>query len=354
MLHCIDYTYKKQRCEQRLFNNYIDFKWGFAYSGVFRERVQMMGISETAYLSFTRQEWLNFRSDTPLTLTESDLDVLHGQMETVSLKEVAEIYLPLSRLLSLYVTAMQSLHQASQRFLGRPEPKVPYIIGVAGSVAVGKSTSSRVLKALLSRWPNHPSVSVVTTDGFLYPNQVLEEQGLMNRKGFPESYDLNALLQFLIDVKSGKNSVKAPVYSHQSYDVIPDEYVTVNKPDILILEGLNILQMGVQKFGQQMPLFVSDFFDFSIFVDADVDVIQKWYVNRVVKFSQTTFRDPNVYFHFLSKMKPEEVFQFATQIWKEINEVNLLQNILPCRDRAQLILKKGHDHAVEQVKLRKL
>lgn len=313
-----------------------------------------MSASKTAYLSFTRQEWLNFRNDTPLTLTESDLGVLHGQMETVSLKEVTEIYLPLSRLLSLYVTAMQSLHQATQRFLGTPEPKVPYIIGVAGSVAVGKSTSSRVLKALLSRWPNHPRVMVVTTDGFLYPNQVLEQQGLMNRKGFPESYDLNALLQFLIDVKSGKNNVRAPMYSHQLYDVVPNEYITVNKPDILIVEGLNILQMGVQKLGQQSPMFVSDFFDFSIFVDADVDVIQRWYVDRVVKFSQTTFRDPQVYFHYLSKMKPEDVFQFASKVWEEINVVNLVQNILPCRDRAQLILKKGSDHSVLQVKLRKL
>ncbi len=176
----------------------------------------------------------------------------------------------------------------------------------------------------------------------------------MNRKGFPESYDLNALLQFLVDVKSGKNGVKAPVYSHQLYDVIPNEYITVNKPDILILEGLNILQMGTQKLGQQLSLFVSDFFDFSIFVDADADVIQKWYVDRVVKFSQTTFRDPNVYFHYLSKMKPEKVSQFAAHVWKEINEVNLFQNILPCRDRAQLILKKGFDHSVLQVKLRKL
>ncbi|OGT41856.1 MAG: type I pantothenate kinase [Gammaproteobacteria bacterium RIFCSPHIGHO2_12_FULL_40_19] len=313
-----------------------------------------MGVNETAYLTFTRQEWLNFRSDTPLTLTEADLGALHGQMEMVSLKEVAEIYLPLSRLLSLYVTAMQSLHQASQRFLGTPEPKVPYIIGVAGSVAVGKSTTSRVLKALLSRWPNHPRVTVVTTDGFLYPNQILEQQGIMNRKGFPESYDLNALLQFLVAVKSGKNEVKAPLYSHQFYDVIPNEYITVNKPDILILEGLNILQMGVPKLGQQSPIFVSDFFDFSIFVDAEVTMIQKWYVDRVVKFSQTTFREPTVYFHYLSKMKPAEVFQFATRVWKDINEVNLFQNILPCRDRAQLILKKGIGHSVEQVKLRKL
>jgi len=313
-----------------------------------------MSVSDTAYLTFTRQEWLNFRNDTPLTLTEADLDALHGQMETVSLTEVAEIYLPLSRLLNLYVTAMQSLHEASQQFLGKPEPKVPYIIGVAGSVAVGKSTSSRILQALLSRWPNHPRVMVVTTDGFLYPNAVLEEQGIMNRKGFPESYDLNALLQFLVDVKSGNDLVKAPVYSHQSYDVLPGEFVDVDKPDILILEGLNILQTGVQKPGQQTSMFVSDFFDFSIFVDANVEVIQQWYVERVVKFSQTAFKDPDSYFHYLSTMNPEEVVKFSERIWKEINEVNLFQNILPCRERAQLILKKGLGHKVTEVKLRKL
>lgn len=313
-----------------------------------------MHINETAYLTFSRQDWLNFRSDMPLTLTEADLDALHGQMETVSLKEIAEIYLPLSRLLSLYVTAIQSLHHVSQDFLGKPEPKVPYIIGVAGSVAVGKSTSSRILQALLSRWPNHPKVTVVTTDGFLYSNKILDAQGLMNRKGFPESYDLAALLQFLIDVKSGKNNVKAPIYSHQLYDIIPDEFIEVNKPDILILEGLNILQTNVQKPGQQTSLFVSDFFDFSIFVDAETDVIKKWYIERVVKFSQTTFRDSQVYFHYLSKMDSNAIFEFAGRVWEEINAVNLLQNILPCRERAQLILKKDAQHAVEQVKLRKL
>jgi type I pantothenate kinase len=313
-----------------------------------------MSADKTAYLTFSREEWLNFRSDMPLTLTEADLDALHGQMETASLKEIAEIYLPLSRLLSLYVTAIQSLHAASQNFLGKPEPKVPYIIGVAGSVAIGKSTTSRILQALLSRWPNHPSVSVVTTDGFLYPNSVLEAQGLMQRKGFPESYDLNALLRFLIQIKSGEGRVKAPVYSHKLYDVVPNEFIEVNKPDILIVEGLNILQTCTQKPGQQTPVFVSDFFDFSIFVDAETDILKQWYVNRVVKFSETTFRDPSVYFHYLSKMNPEEVALFAQRVWEDINAVNLAQNILPCRERAQLILKKGFNHAIEQVKLRKL
>ncbi|MDP1574700.1 MAG: type I pantothenate kinase [Coxiellaceae bacterium] len=308
---------------------------------------------DSAYLTFSREEWLNFRHDAPMTLTEGDLDALHGQVETVSLKEVSEIYLPLSRLLSFYVSGTQTVHLATQDFLGTPEPKVPYIIGVAGSVAVGKSTSSRILTALLSRWPNHPKVAVVTTDGFLYPNYYLEQNGLMERKGFPESYDLGAFLQFLIDIKSGKPLVKAPVYSHQSYDILPNTFIDVKKPDILIVEGLNILQTGVAR-PKQSPVFISDFFDFSIFVDADIDVIQKWYVDRVVKFSQTAFRDPHSYFHAISTMPVDEVAVFAAKVWRDINAVNLVQNILPCRDRAHLILKKDKYHAVEQVKLRKL
>lgn len=307
-----------------------------------------------AYLTFARQDWLNFRMNQPLTLTEKDLDQLQGQTEAISLKEVSEIYMPLSRLLSLYVTAAQALHKASGDFLGTPEPKVPYIIGVAGSVGVGKSTTSRVLKALLSRWPNHPRVTVVTTDGFLLPNAILEKEGLMQRKGFPESYDIAALLQFLDEVKSGKTVLKAPVYSHQSYDILPNEFFEINKPDILILEGLNILQTHTHRPGQQSALFVSDFFDFSIFVDANIDVIRKWYIDRVIKFSQTIFRNPDSYFYYLSKMHTKEIDQFAQRIWKEINEVNLLQNILPNRERAQLILKKAENHAVQEVKLRKL
>lgn len=308
---------------------------------------------DTAYLTFSRQEWLNFRHDAPMTLTESDLDALHGQVQTVSLKEVSEIYLPLSRLLSFYVEGTQSVHRATQQFLGSPEPKVPYIIGVAGSVAVGKSTASRILTALLSRWPNHPRVQVVTTDGFLYPNYFLEQNDLMERKGFPESYDLGAFLQFLIDIKSGKSLVKAPVYSHQSYDILPNTFIDVKKPDILIVEGLNILQTGTAK-PWQSPVFISDFFDFSIFVDADMPIIQQWYVDRVVKFSQTTFRDPQSYFHDISKMPIDEIVVFAEKVWREINAVNLIQNILPYRDRAHLVLKKDENHAVEMVKLRKM
>ncbi|HLD84867.1 MAG TPA: type I pantothenate kinase [Coxiellaceae bacterium] len=314
----------------------------------------MMQAHDTAYLSFTRREGGNFRRDAPLTLMEADLDALQGKMETVSLKEVSEIYLPMSRLLSFYVTGMQNLHHATQLFLGTPEPKVPYIIGVAGSVAVGKSMTSRILQALLSRWPNHPRVTVVTTDGFLHSNAYLESQKIMHRKGFPESYDLNALLQFLIDVKSGMAHVKAPIYSHQTYDIIPNDSISVEKPDILILEGLNILQTGLVEAGRLPSMFVSDFFDFSIFVDADISVLREWYVSRVIKFSQTTFRDPNSYFHYVSKMPVNDIKTFAEQVWRDINEVNLLQNILPSRDRAQLILTKDGNHAVQQVQLRKL
>lgn len=308
----------------------------------------------SAYMTFSRQEWQNFRQDTPLTLSEDDLAQLHGQMEMISLNEVTEIYLPLSRLLNMYVTASQSLHRVSSHFLGRPEPKMPYVIGVAGSVAVGKSTTSRVLEALLSRWPNHPKVQVVTTDGFLLPNSELDKQNIMHRKGFPESYDLPRLLQFLYDIKSGKTEVQAPVYSHHSYDIVRGEVITINRPDILILEGLNILQTGVQSRAKKETLFVSDFIDFSIFVDADVNVIKQWYVNRVIRFTQTSFQDPAAYFHYLTQMNSAQLAKFAANIWETVNAVNLMQNILPFRDRAQLILKKGADHCVEQVKLRKL
>lgn len=311
--------------------------------------------STSPYLRFTRQAWCNFRQDAPLTLTETDLDKLHGQTEVVSLTEVEEIYLPLSRLLSFYVTARQGLHQATSRFLDKPEPKVPFVIGVAGSVAVGKSITSRVLKALLSRWPHHPRVEVITTDGFLYPTAELEKQGLMQRKGFPESYDLQHLLQVLFEIKSGKHDIKIPIYSHQHYDIMPDKFDIIDQPDIVILEGLNILQTGSNKKNNQPSrIFVSDFLDFSLFVDAKIDVIKQWYVDRVVSFWGSAFQDPNAYFHYLVKMNEKEVREFAGRIWEEINGVNLLENILPFKNRAQLILEKAADHSVEAVCLRKL
>lgn len=308
----------------------------------------------TAYLKFTRKQWCNFRQDAPLTLTEQDLEKLHGQTEAVSLSEVKDIYLPLSRLLSLYVIARQGLYDATGKFLGTPEPKVPYIIGIAGSVAVGKSTTSRVLQALLSRWPNHPRVEIITTDGFLYPNKKLEAENLMQRKGFPESYNTQHLLGVLNDIKSGKRNVKIPIYSHHTYDTIPNEFGVIDQPDIVILEGLNILQTGMKRPGEKTQLFVSDFFDFSLFVDAETDVIKQWYVDRVTSFRESSFQDPNAYFHYLTKMNKEEVIKFAERIWREINEVNLVENIVPFKNRAQLILKKGQDHSVEEVYLRKI
>lgn len=307
-----------------------------------------------AYLQFTREEWCHFRQDTPLTLNEEDLIHLAGRNEVVSLKEVEEIFLPLARLLNLYITATQVLHRTTSRFLGRAEPRVPYIIGLAGSVAVGKSTTSRILRALLSNWPNHRKVEIVTTDGFLYSNDELERRGLTQRKGFPESYDIQRLLQFLEDIKAGEELIQAPIYSHHRYDILPNEYVVLEKPDIVIVEGLNILQSGTVKAGSMPQLFVSDFFDFTIFVDAEMETIQKWYVDRVLTFHQTSFQDPQSYFHYLTKLSVPEVNEFANNVWKTINGVNLLENILPFKNRARLILWKDSDHSVQKVFLRKL
>ncbi len=310
--------------------------------------------SLSRYISISRQEWMRLRDATPLTLTEADLAALQGLNEPVSLREVEEIYLPLSRLLDLYVDATQNLYTVTDTFLGHPAAKVPYVIGIAGSVAVGKSTTARIMRALLARWPNHPKVDLVTTDGFLLPNRVLEARGIMRRKGFPESYDLRRLMRFMADVKAGKPEVMAPIYSHQSYDILPNQKQVVRRPDIVIVEGLNVLQTGDGGRARHMPLFVSDFFDFSIYVDAAAADIERWYVERFMQLRQTVFRDEASYFHRYASLTPEEAVETATGIWRGINGVNLHENILPTRERAQLILEKGPDHAVRAVKLRKL
>lgn len=301
------------------------------------------------YLRFSREEWAALRASTPLPLTETDLATLRGINEEVSLDEVANIYLPLSRLLNLYVSAIQALHKATDTFLGHLPAKVPYIIGIAGSVAVGKSTMARILRALLSRWPDHPKVDLLTTDGFLYPTAALEKRGLMNRKGFPESYDQRSLVRFLREIKSGKPEVSAPVYSHLIYDIVPGASQKVCQPDVLIVEGLNVLQSG-----HGSTIFVSDFFDFSIYIDAEEEIIESWYVARFHKLRETVFRNPDSYFNRYANLTYEEGTAQARSIWGEINEPNLRKNILPTRERAQLILRKDADHSVQEVRLRKL
>jgi type I pantothenate kinase len=306
------------------------------------------------YRSFSRAEWAALREDTPMTLTSEEVTRLRSLHDRLDIKEVEEIYLPLSRLLSLYVTATQRLFRAQERFLGTEDVKMPFIIGVAGSVAVGKSTTARVLQALLARWPNVPKVDLITTDGFLFPNAILEREGSMEKKGFPESYDLSALLRFLTDVKAGLHPVKAPVYSHLTYDVTPNLWVEVDRPEILIVEGLNVLQTGrLPKDGKAIP-FVSDFFDFSVYLDAEDEVLKSWYVDRFLTLRSTAFRDPKSYFHRYSKLSDEEAVKTAASIWERINLVNLHENILPTRQRADLILKKNETHLVDDVSLRRL
>jgi len=304
------------------------------------------------FITIKRDEWAALRAATPMTLRQADLDKLRGINERIDLDEVSAIYLPLSRLLNLYVSASQDLARVSSTFLGTIAPRVPYVIGVAGSVAVGKSTFARILQALLARWPDHPRVDLVTTDGFLYPNQVLLDRGLLQRKGFPESYDTRSLLAFLREVKSGSAVVRAPVYSHIVYDIIPGEEIVVRRPDIVILEGLNVLQVGSPSGGANE--FVSDYFDFSIYLDADEADIRSWYVERFLTFRQTVFQDPQSYFRHFAALSEEEAVATATGIWEEINGRNLVENIAPTRERASLILRKEADHRVSEVSLHKL
>lgn len=289
-----------------------------------------------------------------MLLNEGELASLRGVNEQVSLREVEEIYVPLSRLLNLHVAAVQHLYEARREFMGAPAPKkVPYVVGIAGSVAVGKSTFSRVLRASLARWPDHPNVDLVTTDGFLYPNRVLEERGLMQRKGFPESYDQRRLLRFLADVKTGLPEVSAPVYSHLHYDIVPGAVQEVRQPDIVILEGLNVLQSPPEHRGTSR-VFVSDFFDFSIYLDAEPLTIERWYIQRFLRLRETVFRNVHSYFHRYSELTEEEAIKVAGRIWREINLTNLTENIGPTRERAHLILEKGRDHLVQNVRLRRI
>ena len=306
------------------------------------------------YLPFTKEEWSRLRAATPLTLTEQDLAELRGINERLSLDEVAQVYLPLSRLLNLYVAATQNLRQTTDTFLGSLPAPVPYVIAIAGSVAVGKSTTARVVQALLSRWPNHPKVDLITTDGFLFPNAVLQDRGLMARKGFPESYDVRRLLQFMASLKSGHENVEAPVYSHEAYDIIPGHAHTVRQADIVIVEGLNVLQTSDGRDSGPPRTFVSDFFDFSIYVDAEEAYIRQWYVDRFFTLRNTVFRNESSYFHRYSKLTEDEARSTAIEIWDSINAVNLRKNILPTRERAHLIINKTEDHSVQWVKLRKL
>ena len=305
------------------------------------------------YTNFSRTEWARLRDATPLTLSEADLTELQGLNEQLSMREVEEVYLPLSRLLNLHVAATRELERVTDRFLGKTVAPNPYILGVAGSVAVGKSTTARVLRALLARWPDHPRVDLVTTDGFLHPNRVLEQRGLMARKGFPESYDRRRLVRFVADLKAGVAEVTAPVYSHLVYDILPGETQVVRQPDVLILEGLTVLD-GADVRSVDDSLFVSDHFDFSIYVDAPEAHIREWFLQRFRRLRETAFRDPKSYFGKYAQLSEEEAQAFAGKVWEEINGVNLRENILPTRERAHLILEKGPDHAVGRVRLRRL
>ncbi|HHW3270858.1 TPA: type I pantothenate kinase [Haemophilus influenzae] len=304
----------------------------------------------TPFLSFNRKQWAELRKSVPLKLTEQDLKPLLGFNEELSLDEVSMIYLPLARLINYYIDENLRRQAVLHRFLGRNKTKVPYIISIAGSVAVGKSTSARILQSLLSHWPAERKVDLITTDGFLYPLEKLKKDHLLHKKGFPISYDTPKLIHFLADVKSGKTEVEAPIYSHLTYDIIPDKFNVINKPDILILEGLNVLQTGNNKTDQT---FVSDFVDFSIYVDAEEKLLKEWYIKRFLKFRESAFNDPNSYFKHYANLSKEESITTASKIWDEINGLNLNQNILPTRERANLILKKGHNHQVELIKLRK-
>jgi len=307
----------------------------------------------TPYVDLGRKEWSALAESTPLPLTEDELARLAGLGDPIDLHEVATVYLPLSRLLNLYAAGMGMVHTVTSTFLRERTARTPFVIGVAGSVAVGKSTTARVLRELLARWPDTPRVELVTTDGFLHPNAVLEERNIMHRKGFPESYDRRALLGFMAAVKSGAAEVQAPKYDHLTYDILPDEKIAVHKPDVLIVEGLNVLQPAQLSEDGSSALAVSDFFDFSIYVDAAEPDIRRWFVHRFLHLRETAFADPESFFHRFSELSDDEAVAMATEVWTGINQPNLVENILPTRGRANLVLTKGPDHAVTNVRLRK-